>query len=101
MREKIVSYLGFARKSRNLISGYNSCLFALKGNKVKLLIIAEDLSENTVKKLSSSAKEKNINYRIYGSVEDLSRATGIQGRGIFAITDNNFAKVILDEIDKK
>ena len=38
-------------------------------------------------------------YRIFGTMEDLSHMTGTVGKGIFAITDTNFAEVILKEID--
>ena len=72
MRSKLHSYMGFAKKSRNLIMGYNTCLFAMNKKKVKLLIIAEDTSEKA----------------------------GTGGRSIFGITDQNFAQVILKEIDK-
>ena len=51
MRKKVDSYLGFAAKSRNLVSGYHTCLHAIKQKKLRLLILSEDLSENTVKKL--------------------------------------------------
>ena len=79
--------------------GYNTCILAMNKNKIKLLIIAADVSENTMKKMVSAAKEKNVQYRIYGTCEELSQPCGTSGRGIFGITDLNFAKVILEEID--
>jgi ribosomal protein L7Ae-like RNA K-turn-binding protein len=99
MRKKVDSYLGFAAKSRNLVSGNYSCLNAIKQKKLKLLILAEDLSENTAKKLTKIANENEIPFRNYGKSEELSKVTGSQERGIFGITDVNFADVILKEID--
>jgi ribosomal protein L7Ae-like RNA K-turn-binding protein len=99
MRKKVDSYLGFAAKSRNLVSGYQSCLHAIKQKKLKLLILSEDISENTLKKLSRLSEEDKIPLRIYGKSEELSKVTGSQERGIFGITDVNFADVILKEID--
>lgn len=101
MRKKIDSYLGFAAKSRNLVTGYNTCLLMMDKRKIKLLILAKDLSEKTVKKLSDAAENKNIPYRYYGTVEELSRMCGKQGKGVFGITDVNFAKVIINEIDRE
>lgn len=101
MREKIYSYLGFAKKSRNLVSGSNTCTFAINQKKVKLLILTEDLSENTVKKMTKLAEDNKVTYRIYGKAEDLSQITGGGERGVFGITDTNFAEVILKEIDKE
>lgn len=101
MRKKVDSYLGFAAKSKNLVSGYYTCLNAIKQKKLKLLILSEDLSENTTKKILTAAKENNITTRIYGKSEELSKVTGSQERGIFGITDVNFADVILKEIDRE
>lgn len=100
MRKKVDSYLGFAAKSRNLISGYHTCLHSIKQRKMKLLILSEDLSENTIDKLVKLSKENGIPSRIYGKSVELSRATGNQGRGVFGITDKNFADIILKEIDQ-
>jgi len=99
MIKKVDSYLGFAAKSRNLVSGYHTCLHAIKQKKLKLLILSGDLSENTVKKLSKLSKENEVPLRIYGKSEELSKATGSQERGVFGITDGNFADVIMKEID--
>ena len=100
MRSKLQSYLGFARKSGNLVMGFNSCVFAMKKGKIKLLIVAEDLSENTSEKIKKEAKKYQVACRVYGSCEELSEMAGTGGRSIFGITDPNFANVILDEMDK-
>lgn len=100
MRTKIDSYLGFAKRSRNIIMGYNTCLLAMNKKKIKLLILASDVSENTMKKLVNVAKDRNVEYRIYSNCEHLSQACGTIGRGVFGITDKNFANVILMEIDE-
>ncbi|WP_027398310.1 L7Ae/L30e/S12e/Gadd45 family ribosomal protein [Anaerovorax odorimutans] len=101
MRKKIDSYLGFAKKSGNLVTGYNTCIFAINKRKVKLLILTQDLSNNTIKKMINLAKNKNVIYRIYGKSQELSNITGSNERGIFGITDTKFAEVILKEIDKE
>ena len=99
MRKKIDSYLGFAKKSRSLVAGASTCTFSIK--KIKLLIIAEDISENTVKKMVKLAEDGSIPYRIYGTTEELSKITGSADRGIYGVTDVNFADVILRELDGK
>lgn len=100
MKKKADSYLGFAVKSRNLISGYHTCLNGIKQKKIKLLILSEDLSENTIKKLMKLSEKNGIPVRIYGKSVELSKVTGNQGRGVFGITDKNFADIILTEIDE-
>ena len=51
MNRKVISYLGFAKKSGNLLTGVNTCSFAMAKGKVKLMILAEDISENSRKKI--------------------------------------------------
>ena len=99
MKEKIHSYLGLSKRSRNLISGYNSCIYGMKRGKIRLLILAVDLTENTIKKFERLAEAQGIPFRIYGTKETLSEMTGEVGRGIFGISDNNLAAAILKEMD--
>ncbi len=100
MREKIYSYLGFAKKSRNLLAGYNTCIMAASKNKVKLLILTGDLAENTVKKITSLSVKKRIPLVFLKNSEEYFEELGLNGKGVFAILDSNFAKVISEEIDK-
>ena len=99
MRSKLASYMGFAKKSGNLVMGFNTCVFSMAKNKVKLLIIAADIAENSGKKIEKEAKKYQVPYRIYGTTDELSQMAGTGGRSIFGITDDNFANVILKEID--
>lgn len=99
MRNKVESYMGFAAKSRNLITGYNTCIMMMGKRKVKLLILSEDLAENTIKKMVSECNKNKVVYRIFGNSDDLSHITGKAGKGIFGITDHHFAEIICKEID--
>lgn len=101
MRSKAESYMGFAAKARKLSTGYNTCLFMMEKRRLRLLILAEDLSENSKEKMITAAKQHRVPYRIYGSIEALSHATGTEGKGIFGIADENLANAILSEIDRQ
>lgn len=98
-KRKLLSYMGFAAKARKIVNGYNTCVFTMEKRRVKLLIIAADLAENSKKKMISAAGKYNVEYRVFGDSEEMSRMTGTAGKGIFGITDENFANVILKEID--
>lgn len=100
IRNKVESYMGFAARSRNLITGYNTCIMMMGKRKVKLLILSEDLAENTIKKMVSECNKNKVAYRIFGNSDDLSHITGKSGKGIFGITDNHFAEIICKEIDQ-
>jgi len=100
MRKKLHSYLGFAKRSGGLITGYNTCAHAMKRGKLKLLILTEDMSENTLKKIIKEAEKGGVPYRIYGETCEISQITGCEGRGIFGIVDENFSNIITKEIDE-
>ena len=100
MRDKVYSYLGFAARARNLVTGYNTCIMMMEKRKIKLLILTKDLAENTVKKMLQQCDKSNVEYRIFGSSDELSQITGKTGKGIFGITDQHFAEIICKEIDR-
>lgn len=101
MKKKIDSYLGLAKRSGKLVSGYNTCVYALKKGQLKLMIIAVDVAENTTKKIISLCDAKNVPYRVYGNVQELSYLTGANNRGVFGITSPDFSIVIIKEIDNE
>ncbi len=100
MKKKINSYMGFAKKSGNLISGGNTCTITGSKGRLKLLIIAEDASENSREKMVRLAEKTDTAYRIYGRADDLSHAIGTSGRSVFGVTDRNFADTIMNAIDE-
>jgi len=99
MTSKLQSYMGFASKAGKLVSGTNTCMYTMDKGKAKLLIVAEDVSDNTKDKVISKAKYLNVEYRVFGKADDLAHYTGKYGAGVFVITDDNFKEVITRAID--
>lgn len=95
MENKILTLLGFAQKSGNLLSGENTCELFIKKNKIKLIIISEEASDNTKNKFMSLCDSKSIPAMIFGSKQELSDAIGKYNRAIIGIKDQSFAKRIL------
>lgn len=100
MREKVDSYLGFAKKSGQLVTGTQTCGINIDKGKLKLLIIAEDTAEGSKEKMIRQARQKGLEYRVYGKRDELSHLVGSEGSCIFGIKDGNFAEVIVREIDE-
>ena len=50
MNRKVISYLGFAKKSGNLLTGVNTCSFAMAKGKVKLMILRRTSRKTAEKK---------------------------------------------------
>lgn len=101
MREKIESYLGFAKKAGKLAVGTDTCIRLMEKRKIKLLIIASDLAVNSRKKILIKAENNKVPYRVFSTKEELSIITGERLSGVFGITDENFAASILGELAKK
>ncbi|MCI2061980.1 MAG: ribosomal L7Ae/L30e/S12e/Gadd45 family protein [Eubacteriaceae bacterium] len=93
------SLMGFAARSKSLVSGSNTCEINAKKGKLRLLIVAEDIAEGSREKMVRLAESGGIPYRIYGKSDDLSHITGTSGRSVFGITDRGFADSIMKEID--
>ena len=94
MNDKILTLLGFARKSGNLSFGADSVKESLKRSKAKLVIIASDISEKSRKEIRFFASQNNIpvidtDY----DIETLSHATGKKG-GIISVNEKGFADAI-------
>lgn len=100
MKNKVLSYMGFAKKSGNLVSGVNTCTFNMNRKKVKLMILAEDISEGSEKKIMKEIRKYHVKHVKYGLSHELSRATGAEGRQVFAVLDAGFAEAILKVIDQ-
>jgi len=96
-----MSLIGFAKRSGNLVSGVNTCTFAIRKGKAKLLTLAEDISEGSEKKIMKEIRKKGIPYIKYGTIDTLSRIAGETGRSVFAVLDDNFARSISNEAGRQ
>ncbi len=101
MKDSILSLLGFAQKSNNIFSGENTCEIYIQKQKIKLMIVAEDASENTIKKFGNLCKAKGIPFIIYSTRDELSRSIGKYNRTVLGIKDHNFSKKILELLNNQ
>ena len=72
------------------------CLEKILNKKAKVVIVAEDASDNTKQKFSRICEENKIKIYIFGSKADLSYCIGKNNKTVLAVLDNNFAKSIND-----
>lgn len=96
---KLASYMGLAAKAGKIAAGTNTCIFTMAKGKAGLLIIAEDLADNSREKLMTAARQNEVEVRVFGQADDLAHYTGKYGAGAFCVTDSNFAEVIVQTID--
>ncbi|WP_342512564.1 YlxQ family RNA-binding protein [Sporosarcina sp. FSL K6-1522] len=90
--KKIFQLLGMAARARMIITGEELVLRDVRSNTAHLVIIAEDASKNTMKKVTDKCTFYNVEKHVFGSREDLGHAIGKESRVVLALTDAGFAK---------
>lgn len=98
VKDKIITLMQFARKAGKLIHGFEACQRGLNHNLIRVLIVAEDISERTMKSLDgiNRSLDHPIKMISLGSKAELSAALGLPESGIFGISDRNFATRIIE-----
>ena len=98
MNDKVLSLLGFASKSANLSFGMDSAKENLKKGKTKLILVAADISEKSLKEVSFFASKQNVKViSVVYSSDTLASATGRKG-GILSVNDEGFANALIGGI---
>lgn len=95
---KIKAYLGFAAKTRGLVSGADSVEQALRKDKAKLIILSGDVSSATLERFSFASSARSVKC-VQLNGDDLGTAIGKPERKVVCITDKRFAEAIINEIN--
>ena len=93
-KDRVLSMLGLATRSGNVVSGGFATEEAVKRRKAYLVIIAEDASDNTRKKFSNMCRFHKVPLEYYSDKEMLGHAMGKEERSCLAVTDKGFADSI-------
>jgi len=95
---KALGMLGLAQKAGRLVFGEDGIRKAIKSGKAALVIIAEDASDNTKKRFTDSCAFYKSELILWGTKDELGKATGKNERAAVAVCDENFARAILEKI---
>ncbi len=93
-RAKTLSHLGLAMRAGKLVSGEETVLKAVRSGEAKLVVLAEDASDNTEKKLTDKCGSYDVPLVIGFTRYELGGAVGKPERVMFAVTDHGFAQLI-------
>lgn len=96
--DRILSYLGFAKKAGKLVSGAGNCENAVKSKKALLVLISGTASANTQKHFSDMASYRSIPIYILDG-DRLGSAIGKEEHKTVCITDAGFAGAVIKEIN--
>lgn len=98
---KILSYLGLAMKAGKLASGEFMTEKTVKERKAKLVIVAEDASDNTKKMFRNMCEFYHVPLYTMSSKETLGHGIGKQIRASLAVLDKGFADIIKKQFDNQ
>lgn len=92
--QKIKALLGFAQKSRQLISGETAVENCIKTNKAQLILIATNYPDKRKQYLIKWCAEKKITYILWATKEVYGELLCTTPRSLMVITDKNIAEEI-------
>lgn len=98
MTNKVYGLLGICAKAADLVSGTDVTIENVESKKAKLVIVAEDCSEKTIKNMKFICNKNNVPIYVFGNIENISKAIGRSNRGVIAIKNENFANEIAKRI---
>jgi ribosomal protein L7Ae-like RNA K-turn-binding protein len=98
--EKWLSILGLAYRARKVISGEELVIKDIRNKNAKLVLLAEDGSLNTQKKVIDKCTFYNVPFRIVCDRQRLGNAIGKSERVVVGINDQGFATKISALLDE-
>ena len=92
MNDKLLSFLGIARRAGRLSLGFDMATEAMRKGKSKLLLLACDLSPRTTKAITETAQNSNTQTIVLNiSMEQIGMSLG-KVTGIISVNDEGFAE---------
>ncbi|APH05218.1 YlxQ family RNA-binding protein [Bacillus weihaiensis] len=98
-QQQWTSLLGLANRARKVISGEELVVKEIRQQRAKLVLLSQDASANTTKKVMDKCKFYQIPFILVEDRYTLGHAIGKDARVVVAINDAGFAaklKTLLD-----
>lgn len=100
LEQQIINLLGLATRARKTISGEELVIREVRRQKAKFVILANDASANTEKKVRDKCASFHVDLGVFGDRYELGHATGKEARVVIAIMDHGFAKKLASLINE-
>lgn len=98
--DKILSYLGLAKRAQKVILGTDAVLKNLHWEKTHLIFVASDASVATIDKVIKKGYFYKIPTIEKYSTDELAKALGTSNPKVIGINDIGFSKAILAELER-
>lgn len=95
MKNNYLNLLGLAYRARKCSTGEDTIIDDIRTNRAKLILIANDISEGTKKKLTDKCNTFHVPYMEVDDRLTIAHAIGKSDRVAIAILDDGFAKKII------
>ena len=100
MQNDLLLFLGLMRRAGKLQTGENGTGQAARGGKARLILLAEDASDNALKRAEQFARTAGVPLlRLPLTKEALADALGVAGGAMFAVCDEGFARALRGKLD--
>ncbi|MCI1716184.1 ribosomal L7Ae/L30e/S12e/Gadd45 family protein [Clostridium sp.] len=96
MKDNFLQFLGIAKRAGKVLEGYNKCEQSIKKRNIRLIILSEDVSCNTLNKFLNYGNKYNIKIIKRYSEKELGCAVGQQTIKVIGITDKNISEKLID-----
>lgn len=92
LKNRLFSNLGLAQKAGKIVSGEFATENAVKSGIAYMVIVAEDASDNTKKKMRNMTDFYQVPLYFFGSKDELGHCIGKEYRSMLAVLDAGFTK---------
>ena len=97
--DNVLRAIGLAVRAGKVVSGEFMTENAVKSGSAALVVIAQDVSENTRKKFRNMCEFYEVPIREYADKDALGHSIGKEFRASLAVTDEGRAQAILKKMD--
>ncbi len=98
IQDSVISLIGIAKRAGKVVSGEFSTEKAIKEKKAKLVIVAEDASDNTKKLFTNKTNFYKVPLVFYGDKDSLGHGIGCEMRTSIGILDEGLANAIIKKL---
>lgn len=91
----MIKNLGLAYRAGKIVLGTDAVIDRLRKNELFLVILANDASDNTKKKINDKCKTYETKVLMDFNAEQISKSLGKSDVKVLGITDRGFASLII------
>ena len=93
--------IGIAKRAGKVMSGAYQVEQAVRGRQARLVIVAEDASDNTKKHIADMCRYRRIPRAAAGEKAVLGRAVGQEDRTCLAVTEEGLAAAVIRLLEEE